>query len=106
MKPEELRIGNWCLRLDNSEFQISGKDISQIGGFPERLRPNPIPLTEEWLIKFGWKSLLELAIHINENAMFEMFITVEILRTMKVHQLQNLYFALTGEEPTIKELVK
>ncbi len=74
----------------------------------------PIPLTEEWLLKFGFEktwygvedALIELqktekgyilSINCNEYTEGKEF--------YYVHQLQNLYFALTGEELTIKELV-
>ena len=46
--PRELRIGNYVLDLDGSLHKIaSGVDID--GSW------NPIPLTEEWLIKFNIK---------------------------------------------------
>ena len=74
----------------------------------------PIPLTEEWLLKFGFKTgviagqrymkdeLYEVedgyiyVIDSNESKIGEWDYTeVEI---KYVHQLQNLYFALCGEE--------
>ena len=75
---------------------------------------NPIPLTEDWLIKFGfelnhWETenrdqktmcLDGQSIEVWENSSFYMS---EIdLFIKSVHQLQNLYFALTGEELNIK----
>lgn len=73
----------------------------------------PIPLTEEWLVRMGFekysdggelkgidcfycKGKLKGAISL-PNFMFNGFIQIK-----HVHQLQNLYFALTGEELTIK----
>ena len=71
----------------------------------------PIPLTEEWLLKFGLlktkNSVLmggyEL-IYDDKNNMYNVFVYHGIFCTIKyVHQLQNLYFALTGEELKINQ---
>jgi hypothetical protein len=80
----------------------------------------PIPLTEEWLLNFGGKPLENgywISIYnLKAEFHFELFKnTDEIITTIKsqfadlildrikyVHQLQNLYFALTNEELTIK----
>ena len=75
----------------------------------------PIPLTEEWLIKFGFVKSLDYWVISNKG--FFVGVTLKeviypmfdidnpmLIKTLKhVHQLQNLYFALTGEELTIKE---
>jgi hypothetical protein len=87
----------------------------------------PIPLTEEWLIKFGFVSLdaeedyYEWGLP-NENGerfaleqhgynptkqpyvfVYDLGLGQQEIKIKHVHQLQNLYFALTGEELTIKE---
>jgi hypothetical protein len=82
-----------------------------------------IPLTEEWLLKFRFKEYKDFGHktgcfdYINYG--FSYLIDTKKIRIMHkgnnishilqhevhyVHQLQNLYFALTGEELTIKEL--
>ena len=85
-------------------------------------RINPIPLTEEWLVKFGFEKVndnfmtIESYHYENKNCWiyliadgFELELNTlsernNLCRTYKyVHQLQNLYFALTGEELTISE---
>jgi hypothetical protein len=75
----------------------------------------PVPLTEERLLKFGFESkdgYLELYIHENLSIIYVGYLALFINGVMiqinntdsdKVHQLQNLYFALKGEELTIKE---
>jgi len=81
----------------------------------------PIPLTEEWLLKFGFHKkdaewylhpCFELKIIVFNKGEFNgvMFYTRTIHTDFTpiyctkhinhVHQLQNLYFALTGEELT------
>jgi hypothetical protein len=79
---------------------------------------NGIPLTEEWLIKFGFIKISEISFHmpINEHKYFTMVYSknakkytfpythgIDTLISFEyVHQLQNLYFALTGTELEIK----
>jgi len=64
---------------------------------------SPIPLTEEWLKRFGfrrvnstWHKLGNLCINISHDV--EWGGNWMGIRLKYVHQLQNLYFALTGEE--------
>jgi hypothetical protein len=73
-----------------------------------------IPLTEDWLLKFGFtanilngkilsygnrKSLKSFVIDTN----FKLLLPYTILIIKCVHQLQNLYFDLTGEELILKD---
>lgn len=83
----------------------------------------PIPLTEEWLLKLGgckaqnnWFRFTAMpsenkeiiTIHINTSSFITSCFGDEALEPCffkeckYVHQLQNLYFALTGEELTLK----
>lgn len=74
----------------------------------------PIPLTEEWLLRFGFekdRSGYRLD-DINSLSFSENYIVcwhdkvLGIKQIEYVHQLQNLYFTLTGEELTIKDIKK
>jgi hypothetical protein len=109
MKASELRIGNY---IQNSHGAISNVGIVMLGG---QYDYHPIPLTEEWLLKFGFEKKYQTfefkglnidgtVVHFSfdkwcseydiENCDF-----IEIPAECKhVHQLQNLYFALTNEE--------
>ena len=98
MKANELRIGNWV--MGNAPFQVDGMQISLAEA---RVRQGfdigwqPIPLSEEWVKRFGLnQSNLVGGIYTDGD----LYITVDMPKY--VHQLQNLYFALTGEELTIK----
>jgi hypothetical protein len=76
----------------------------------------PIPLTEEWLLKFGF--LLDLHHHrrltysLNrittymQDGIFWIDLTHDTLEIKHVHQLQNLYFALTGKELELTQIEK
>lgn len=66
----------------------------------------PIPLTEEWFYKFGFS---KSNVWFEKNGI-ELFNIADLYFRAKypikadvkfVHQLQNLYFALTGEELTV-----
>ena len=124
MKTTELRIGNLVL-LDGEEMIITGitKDYVYFeGGFSmiSFTDIKGIPLTEEWLLKFGWlwneetKSYEkypngDARMHLAKRpvngsyTMFNYVLKAQIAeRIWYVHQLQNLFFALTGEELEIK----
>jgi hypothetical protein len=72
---------------------------------------NPIPLTEEWLLKFGFveyktedkhHTFAKRSFNWNDGVLY--VIGHGYINHIKyVNQLQNLFFALTGEELTIKE---
>ena len=135
MKANELRIGNLvdlgnriakvieinhlgCVVVDLEETQDTIEDYE---------RTKPIPLTEEWLVKFGFveikrhthdfeevfysKSIINgqpnhnetlvISLPLNHCEIGEYNIEESYLMNINidyVHQLQNLYFALTGEE--------
>lgn len=125
MKANELRIGNYLsgrntvqvteilmdglVRIEdsNSKFYVTGDNPCL----------EPIPLTEEWLLKFGFSYDERFDSFVKEyhNKMFnskdEFIVRKDLVvcdmdyspETKHVHQLQNLYFALTGEELTIKD---
>jgi hypothetical protein len=88
-------------------YVYSDEDIEHFSDF------KPIPLTEEWLLKlefikkngYGFikKDLagnLFYSVETKEHFMFQ-YHNLRI-KIKHVHQLQNLYFALTGEELTLK----
>lgn len=128
----ELRVGVWVNDRGSQPFQILpnyilGQYQCEIAK-TINIDCNPIPLTEEWLVNFGiikkyyenqfeeggfekdengkrfyfWvKGAFNLEIQSNGEIWFEVY--SHYIHVKFVHQLQNLYFALTGEELTIKE---
>jgi hypothetical protein len=122
MELNELRIGNYIAPLGKGITQVEGMctwdSLIQSSNFAERGIEDfePIQLTEEWLFNFGFISrkesegfyyfgygknpitydwMLCLKYFKDENRFFFM----NGHHTIKyIHQLQNLYFVLTGEE--------
>jgi predicted nuclease of predicted toxin-antitoxin system len=114
MKTTDLRIGNLVLSkgVPVQIEEIMWETVRYcFGEFPIDY-VEPIPLTEEWLLKFGIErrqikdlisyntNQLELYQYAsNNNKIFFEHADGEV-ELKYVHQLQNLYFALTGEELT------
>jgi hypothetical protein len=115
MKAQELRIGNLVRNNLNGEILkpcdvlCDGINTDKIEGLNYGFI-EPIPLTEEWLFKFGferqennwktldlhfatigWEKLAGIALSFEKESIY-------LPHIKYVHQLQNLYFALTNEE--------
>lgn len=117
MKANELRIGNWVKwnyeeSSDGNAYPVEyGYELDDIKNNPNIVKP--IPLTEEWLERFGFDKVADNCWlsektsfyidnregHIRKGFVYYLredsndFIPIDY-----VHSLQNLYFALTGEE--------
>lgn len=122
MKANELRIGNLAEyhiedELDERKewwevITIDSDDINWLEKEePETIDYRPKPLTEEWLLKFGFEkdetytnSINPFLDYIKGNLRISMpYFSLEFgdggtMELKHVHQLQNLYFALTGTE--------
>ena len=114
MEAKELRTGN-IVKYEDTVY-LHGGNITEIGDIiqGETDYYEPIPLTEEWLLKFGIKnanfiheikppiihiySINKWFFAINEDGSIRMLHPVNEIYIKYVHQLQNLYFALTGTE--------
>jgi len=143
MESHELRIGNYVIH--NSKY---GKNIKQVKGiiadidrqkndsiiffnpggltYPKINECEPIFITKEWLIKFGFVKIPEsdsyqtannddviyyiddeteglYYVSFGDDPMFCMEDLGGLKYISYIHELQNIYFALIGEELTIKE---
>ena len=108
----ELRIGNFVEYL--GEFkEVLGMDEETVFlkntvsvNYLELDEISPIPLTEEWLLKLGFNNnifdfcfeIIDFYITNDESK----FMFQSCLEIKTVHQLQNLYFALTNNELIFK----
>lgn len=110
IKANELRIGN--LVLDSTKNVHIIERLDEKWDFSDRY---PIPLTEEWLKKLGFEFYVPLCHYKLCNNDIWVSVTKELVFSFcnlnydervemppkivrYVHQLQNLYFAITGEE--------
>jgi len=115
IKINELRIGNYVLmsgvivRMDNKLFH------AVLNGF-NGYEPEPIPLTEDILLKCGFELEEKLndyrfndsEFYVNKNKItgdFWVYMSngdedACLTSIEYLHQLQNIYFALTGQELT------
>ena len=114
MKAEEIRIGNWINTKLYGNFPIVGLNIINNRGtffkcmeyYPKAAsidRIKPILLTEEWLLKFGFKKFKSKKIWSSKFVIIYYKKDIgycygksSARTTIKhVHQLQNLYYTLT-----------
>lgn len=116
-KPTELRLGNFVWNdVQKIPVPVDLKILSEQCNRWKRGEGlwSPIPLTEQWLERFGFEKVnhkgingylsvnCELIYNIESKQMFS-FSEVDgsvwnLTRVVFVHHLQNLFFALTGEE--------
>ena len=99
MKASELRIGNIVKQGIIESIGISLIQVSDTIYESEVIES--IQLTEEWLLKFGFRKVYKTCYQYKDFILDDRFIMMDIDITIQlkyVHQLQNLYFALTGEE--------
>ena len=131
IQPQELRIGNYYQGASRGNIEIvtwqTLRDLSE-----GKLNLLPIPLTEEMHNKFGvYKNgfnNFEYELHIKNNFSIKIIFSGDYVflrqsnshniheddvvsvwnkdltkRDMYVHEFQNLYFSLCGEELTFKK---
>lgn len=113
MKASELRIGNFIENTDSqmASYMVVNADVIKQNEHTMYSSLEPISLTEKWLLKFGfvfdinlWHNRIALYPQKNGFSYNVNFFEHENLEdVLFVHTLQNLYFALTGEELTIKQ---
>lgn len=129
MRTPELRVNNY-VGMNLSVLPDNIFKVSEVGSTMRVWQDKeihyfdvddlePIPLTEEWLEKFGFKLIdmmfenvpmrywrNDFIIVVDESKVVLLYNDKEIVTTVNVgyvHQLQNLFFCLTGRE---LELIK
>ena len=131
MQAKDLRIDNWFYAVHPVDglFEMQVRGIAQDGTIETDAYGNtygtidcygdsckPIPLTEEWLLRFGFEystmGIFKIKDFVvvkweGEDAEFRQWNANSgeprsTTYIKHVHQLQNLYFALTGKELEIK----
>lgn len=128
MDIKELRIGNIIQSISKAfgenhlgQWSITEEDMVYIIESENKSHYKPVPITEEYLLKFGFKKTtenagtlicfkLDIITHSNRTMTIAEWIksdkghwqiwieSIDLVRIKYVHQLQNLHFALTGKE--------
>jgi hypothetical protein len=127
MEAKDLRIGNYLEMLFTSAIEggqsywavgtVNEKDFAGIIAYPDNYKP--IQLTEEWLLRFGFEYSGGMGYKSPYNTSYWHFSlsnrfvpSIYDRHTVPsdgyvgceyVHQLQNLHFALKGQELTISD---
>jgi len=119
---KDLRIGNLIKWISTNTVEVV-QEINSCGKYHlinnvQITDAEPIELTEEWLLRFGFErheldnwfylkiinDWTRLNININ-GSVCELSISNHgaVINVAYVHQLQNLYYALTQTELTLKD---
>lgn len=122
MDVTELRIGNF-VHNNVESFQIQAKDLIFLLAFDNEHYASPIPLTEEWLLKFDFERKEEegseyWTIQIGNNLNLTISLSdytagIDLewrsqgsqiwMMVDAVNKLQNVFYYLSGEELKIKD---
>lgn len=127
MNIKELRLGNSVNCRVGDKMIVKPVSPTMLNHFDRFIDLKPIPLTEEWLLKFGFEITtdpenihykLSLIGEFNESFVVNRKVGFDVFyvphkdcndylcfttQIKSIHQLQNLFFALVGEELTISE---
>ncbi len=119
LEAKDLRIGNLVINICNNEavevvIGVFEDEIYLSSNSSLKIEDlTPIPLTEEWLLKLGLVYNDERKSYGNETKLSvlkvcssfvaEVYEDAAVKQVRYVHELQNLYHAITGNELEIKQ---
>jgi hypothetical protein len=115
IKANELRVGNWITsQYKEKPFKVTGGLIAAMDDGMDEYSLEGIPLTWEIFEKCGfiekrtkWRAMYKKSdvtidvSNIGGITFYYLFGRHGVIVVSYLHQLQNLYFALTGEELTL-----
>ena len=123
MNENELRLGNYVMIHDYAKGNRQ-QVVEELGVCQVNLLHNeyctPIPITKEWLLNFGFERVRDTSLYTKQtieiDGTFEDYMEYNLefkqvnlsyemcsIPLQYVHELQNIYFALSKKELTIKE---
>jgi hypothetical protein len=115
IKANELRVGNWITsQYKEKPFKVTGGLIAAMDDGMDEYSLEGIPLTPEILGRAGFEEIYKSPMHTTfykdkisyyfwhkTNKQYADMGGNQYDHIKHLHQLQNLYFALTGEELTL-----
>jgi hypothetical protein len=113
LKASDLRIGNYYLNEFGKTVLADKTNLAYMIGMLDRDALKPILLTPDWWEKFGFEWSQRRSWYSNgdweftrwEDHTYHIMEYASVSVTLKyVHDLQNLYYALTKQELQIKEI--
>lgn len=112
MRLEELRIGNYV--SEHGGVSVVGlATFKHYDEMPSIMSAHikPIPLTEEWLVKFGFELNMDSyyvkdnnVVYLEKEGVCKFLLRGDTVTINYVHQLQNIYFALMNQELKIYDI--
>lgn len=107
MKAQDLRIGNWFKNDSGKAFKVTGSTLStyEAVGNKWTIQINPIKLTPEILENAGFERC-EDGDYYRDEIIWSLSARNNFLQVVNIpdcvieylHELQNLYFAVTGDD--------
>lgn len=107
IKPSEFRLGNYVMDAISGEWMVVDELGENIGAvlinrdkypLPGGWQMAPIPLTADTIQKMGFKKCSCGGYKVNKFHLDKDFMYNNKVKLHNLHQLQNLYHLLTGEE--------
>jgi len=114
IQANELRIGNYYIDITDELRELSGYELWQMTVKENKgnlgiMEYQPVPITQQRLIDLGFEDIGSYEYQIDHDLIVEneytengfwnfVYGNAYITRIKSVHQLQNLYFAITGKE--------
>lgn len=121
IKPTDVRVGNLLECMYNGKtVKVVDLDVLEVLSTSAGTQYSGLKLTEDWLVKFGFEKWI---LESNESCSYYKHGVLNLMKSdslsygcsfepennhswfteiKHIHQLQNLYFSLTGHELTIK----
>jgi len=118
MKAKELRLGNYIIDDVGRIVEVTHLTLTCIEAKPVNdsgikwttvFRAQGIPLTEQWLLKFGFENQDENRFWLDPIFLFHYVDGAKYIANQRhvnlffVHELQNLFYAITGQDLIYEE---
>ncbi|EOG6905767.1 hypothetical protein LIS90_13395 [Flavobacterium psychrophilum] len=109
MKANELRVGNYFIGYSNylQQWELASFKLLAEGIEVDEIIRSYIPLDEEWFLKCKSNSIFNNGFKYKKTSTerFEIYVGMSLIAVIEfVHELQNLNFALLGEDAVFENV--